>query len=119
MNKTFGVLFFLLAFFFTACGPKEDERLPDDRLINLLADIHLAEAAMQQAYKETKDSLAGVYYEQIYTIHKVSEAQLEAELKYLQSHPDLAEAIYGQVLEVLNERDLRNDNKQSKPDKKK
>lgn len=49
--------------------------ISEDKLVNILVDIHVAEAAMQEfSTAALKDSVGKVYYKKIFDIHKVTEA---------------------------------------------
>ena len=98
-----GVLFSLFS-----CG-KSDLPLSirEEALIPILADVHLAEAALQNTYGAVKDSLSGLYYEQIFTIHGVSQADFEQTMSILREDPLRMERIYGRVLELLTEEEAK------------
>jgi len=70
----------------------------DEALIELLCDVHIMEGALQNRAKEGKDSIAKMYYEQIYEKHEISEASFIKTLETLELHPKKMEAIYGNVL---------------------
>lgn len=80
---------------------KEEDPLPyeDEKIISILMDVHLAEAALQSLGKVMKDSMTGVYYDQIYTIHKISKADFEKMMALLRNSPKNLNRIYGQLME--------------------
>jgi hypothetical protein len=87
---------------FSACKPAPATlNMPEEQLVNVLADVHIAEAAIQNLRGETKDSTANLYYDQIYTIHGVTETQFLEAIDILQENPILMDQVYAQVLEKL------------------
>jgi hypothetical protein len=90
-------------FLTTSCGD-EEYSLPvkDEKLVEVLADVHIAEAACYNIYGSAKDSLIELYYGQVFSIHEVSEDDFWKAMDILEQHPDKMEAIYEQVLERLN-----------------
>ncbi len=78
--------------------------LPNDRLIPILCDIHIAEAAVQQVNGARKDSLNEVYLDQICTIHQISRERLDEVLEELRNNPDAMKKAYLAVAQALEER---------------
>jgi hypothetical protein len=93
-------------FLLCSCRPRP-VRLPleDEVLIRVLADVHIAEAALQNLLGKTKDSLANVYYEQICEIHGVDRALLDSSMLLLQNNPNRLEGIYVEVMKELERLD--------------
>jgi len=91
-----------------ACQKENTQELPMDRtkLIQVLADMHTAEAALQTLINETKDSVAEVYYKQIYQIHGVDKATIDEAMHVLQSQPILLQEVYEDLLDTLNRREV-------------
>ena len=72
-----------------ACAPQQGQlAIPADKLLKILEDVHIAEAALTGLGQERKDSAARVYYEQIYTIHGVTEEDFYHDLELLKSRPE-------------------------------
>lgn len=91
--------------FMTNC--KNDEKkllIPEEKLIAILTDIHLAEAALKNVKKDKKDSLGALYYDQVFTIHNVSREQFETDLDNLRSSPKRIAEVYDKILEQLNKK---------------
>lgn len=90
-------------FAFLSCQERPVELLiAEDKLVNVLADTHMAEAAIQNLIKSDKDSVGEVYYQQIYEIHGIAEADFEQTMTILREDPIRMEKIYNQVLEKLS-----------------
>ena len=99
-------LFFVLLFFY-ACEEKPIPlSIPEDKMIDVLVDVHFAESAMNNIYKHKKDSLATLYYGQIFEIHGINQNVFDENMQILQRDADKLDAVYEQVLERLNKKGL-------------
>ncbi|MBK7410777.1 MAG: DUF4296 domain-containing protein [Saprospirales bacterium] len=88
--------------FLVSCKDKPTCTLPDDRLIQVLVDIQIAEAAAQSLVQPVKDSVLAGYYQQVFVIHKVEEDQFRNCYEELQNDPDRMTDVYNRVLEELS-----------------
>lgn len=70
-------------------------------LIAVLADMHLAKAAVQQAPSEYRDSLYDQLFLQICDLHQVDKQALERDVDILLRDPARAEKLYEAVLQIL------------------
>lgn len=75
--------------------------IPEQKLVDVLVDVHLAEASLQNRFGPVKDSLAQAYYHKIYELHDVEAAAFEETMERLRRHPETSERIYEQVMERL------------------
>lgn len=100
--------FFLLAACLTACQ-EEPQTLPieESKLVNVLADIHLAEAAGQQLRGFTKDSVMQVYYAQVCSIHSVDQQELIYSMEQLRDEPERMQLLYEKVIEAIERADAK------------
>ncbi len=106
MRKRIWALFCSCFLLFTyGCEKEEKPLLPPEKLVEMLVDAHLIEAALLGFSDLQKDSLTAIYYQQIYEIHEVSKDSFEAEMNYLKSHPDYFGEIYEKVLEEISKRE--------------
>lgn len=80
--------------------------MSEDRLIPILCDIHIAEAALSKINGTIKDSAATKLYGQIYEIHGVTEAELDSCLIRIKKEPLLSEAMYTKVMTELEKMKL-------------
>jgi hypothetical protein len=105
MGKQFLVLSFIFAlgFIFTNCEEEKPEPLPfeEEKIIGILIDVHLAEAAIQSLGKVMKDSMSSVYYDQICTIHDISRPEFDSLLIMLRDRPDDLKNLYEKMLERI------------------
>jgi hypothetical protein len=94
----------LLLVLFGACQDhKPAFHHSEEVLVRLLADMHLARAAVQQAPREERDSLYDQLFMQICSIHQVDKQALERDVDLLLSDPERAEKLYDAVLEILEQ----------------
>jgi len=98
----------LITAIFTACNettvnPKKIEPdIPQEKMIQILKDVHLAEAISQSERTNVKDSLLAIYYEDIYRIHNITKEDLERNLKLWMSDAEVADKLYEKVIEELS-----------------
>ncbi len=70
------------------CQPAEQTRLPEETLVRIMADLHIAEAATTGLTGFRKDSLLYLYYEQIFDLHGVERADYEHDIRLLSHDED-------------------------------
>ncbi|MEM1219239.1 MAG: DUF4296 domain-containing protein [Bacteroidota bacterium] len=103
---------YLLVIGFMCCftwSCDEEEVLPieEEKMALILADIHIAEAALQNVYASKKDSLSAVYYQQVYDIHKIDRPELDSAMAVLYRNPNLQLDVYNRVMEILQEYEVK------------
>lgn len=88
---------------------EETQPLPLDeaQLIEVLADVHIAEAAGQQLRGATKDSVMQVYYAQVCSIHQVDQAAFVQSMEQLRNEPERLQNIYDKVTEAIERVDAK------------
>lgn len=100
-----------MLFFCVSCGTgKVNLPINDSKLIDILCDVHIMEAALQNRSTEEKDSIAKMYYQQVYEKHEITETSFLRSLELMEEHPKKLEKIYGQVLiqlDTLEERSYK------------
>lgn len=102
-KKYIGIIAFL--FMLTACNKeKVILSLPIKEVAELMIDVHSAEAALQSVFGSRKDSLAGVYYEQIYKIHAIDSTQFQELMQSLRDNPALMKEVYDRAVIQVEER---------------
>lgn len=91
-----------LLLFGSACGSEpEGLQIPEEKLVKVLADIHIAEAAAQQLRGQTKDSVLQVYYQQVCEMHGLEKATLEKTMEGLRRQPERLQALYERTMERM------------------
>lgn len=101
---------FVLAIFglqaLSSCGPRSAPLpLDEDKLVKVLIDVHVAEAALQSLRGQTKDSISNIYYGQIFQIHDMSQADFEAAMLILRDDPWRMEALYAKIMAEMERQD--------------
>ncbi len=90
----------------TACEEKKvPELVPDfseQKMLMILKDIHLAEAAVQPERTQTKDSLLAIYYDYIYEIHDISKEDLERNITAWFSDAEATDKLYQKLIDSLS-----------------
>ncbi len=104
MGRVAILLFWGLWLLLAGCREEKERPLliPEDKLVEVLVDVHLAESALQNRFGPAKDSLAERYYEKIFELHDVERADFEETMERVRRDPETSERIYETVLEKLS-----------------
>ena len=105
-------MFFLFVFLqLMSCEKTKTQELlvSDEKMISILVDLHIAEAAILSANKAQKDSIGGVYFQQIFNMHQIQDSLFYLNLEIISNDPKKTELIYEKVIEKLEKLDLGND----------
>ncbi len=94
---------------------KTDLPIERDKLIAILMDVHLAEAAMQETTLENKDSLGKLYYQKIFNLYGVTEAEFNKSMFLIRQNPKELDAIYKEVIETMDKKETEIRKMPSKP----
>lgn len=100
-------VFLLVAGLFASCQAPmpvikvEVPVIPDDKLVEVLKDVQLAEAALQQCAPAKRDSAGQAYYSVLFQLHQVSQADFEQSLKALLTDPERTAQVYSRVSDRL------------------
>jgi hypothetical protein len=81
-----------------SCTHHEQLPLSADKLVKVLADLHVAEAALVSYEEDKKDSMAARYYRDIADIHDIDLEDLDTSIAMMRRNPGLMQRIYDQVL---------------------
>ena len=79
--------------------PPPELPIEEDKLVKILADVHIAEAALQNLSGEVKDSTADAYYQQIAQRHKIDRALLDSTIILIRKDAKRMSVLYTKVLE--------------------
>jgi hypothetical protein len=82
-------------------APEAELLIPEEKLAEVLADLHLAENAAYEAPAETKDSLKQLYYERIFRDQGLDRSLFEASIRQLNQNPAQLTGVYTRVHEIL------------------
>ncbi|MFZ4476876.1 MAG: DUF4296 domain-containing protein [Saprospiraceae bacterium] len=72
-----------ILFVFSACWGNKAAvpTIPEDKMVRIMADLSIAEAATAQMNGYAKDSLTKVFYNQVFEMHQVQADQYEQNLR--------------------------------------
>jgi len=89
----------LMIFSFVSCT-SDSVTLPieEEKLVDVLSDVHIMEGALLNRIQSQKDSIAKVYYQQVYDRHSITEGEFIQTLETLEDHPKTLSKIYSKVL---------------------
>jgi nucleotidyltransferase/DNA polymerase involved in DNA repair len=91
------LIIFLLPFL--GCEKRATESLPPDEvLISLIYDLHLAEASMTRVHVSVQDSIALILRERVATSYGITPDKMESWLEILQKSPDHLNVVYDSVI---------------------
>ena len=107
MNSKYLILIATMLLF-SFCQKQANYTLSEEQLVEILADVHVAESVINKAGKELKDSMILLYMDQIYQIHKITEAEYIANLELLKKDPKKMSAIYEKILIYLKKEEVKN-----------
>jgi hypothetical protein len=96
-----------------ACKSKPaDERPPSgvlekDKMVAVLADIHLAEAAtaINRVEKDSEKLHTGMEYAKIMALHSVDFNHFKTSFDWYMEHPVLFDLLYDEVLELISQQE--------------
>jgi len=98
-------LFFLLVMHAIACNNlKRKYILPEDKFVDVLVDIHLADAIAlenEPSYSGFRLDSAGLYGS-VFAKHAVTRAQFDSSVNYYSARPEEFQVIYNKVTGKLN-----------------
>lgn len=107
LNKSIIFILIITALMSSACYREmdfPDAALPKEKMIDILADVHLAEAKVIDYTgwtQQARDSLLVVYYNTIFKMHKVKAADFDQSMNAYMKNPEALSKIYEKVLEKL------------------
>ena len=83
MNRAFkicGVLIFASILLGNACQKKNELLIPEDKMVNIIADLTIAENALRQYSAQSKDSIQVLLKETLLKVHNIDTNQLDTNL---------------------------------------
>jgi uncharacterized protein (DUF305 family) len=99
-------LIFILLFSLSSCEKEHKSLIEDETMVNILIDIHFAEAAVQHLTGIVKDTTIRKYYRQIMEIHEVEQADFDSVYHTLGKDPEWMKSIYQRVQDSIQLRNL-------------
>ncbi|MEM6964116.1 MAG: DUF4296 domain-containing protein [Bacteroidota bacterium] len=115
-----GIFILLLFVTLLLSGCKEEIKpiIPEEKMIKILADLHVSEAALMSLNHKVKDSVSQVYYRQIFEIHGVADSTFYQDLAILRKNPKAVERIYEQVIAEIEQLGIEKNTELLPPKKK-
>ena len=95
------MLLILLPFFLLTCDTTTELPVPEKKLVRVVADMQVAEAAMVGLSGFVRDSTAEVYYREIYALHQTDKDAVVASIDALKQQPKRLERFYAAVTKEL------------------
>ena len=96
-----------------SCGPKPTPiTMDEDKLVEVLIDVHVAEAAVQMLRGATKDSVINAYYDQIFEIHGLSREDFETTMEILRTDPKRMEGLYSKIMNEMERQEVTEEEKE-------
>jgi len=99
--KIFAGIFIIIC----SCQKKLESKISDEQIINILADIHIAESAIALVNPAMKDSIVKGYKSEIFSVYKVDSIEFKQYFETLQADPKRMTLLYEQVLIRLEKLD--------------
>jgi hypothetical protein len=106
-------LFILLLLFSCAPVTEQQERpdsiLPEEKMVNILSDMHLAEALVNATPHggDTNTHRIIDYYGAIYTKYDVTKEVFQSSYDYYVYHPVLLDSVYSKIIIKLSDKETR------------
>ena len=105
------LLFIIILFTLGGCNHgidnKPSDLIPQEEMIQVLADVHVADALVEHKFGQQSPNLplTNALYSQIYKNRHITAAQYKSSYKYYEGHPQLMDNIYTQVITELSKRE--------------
>ena len=86
---------------------QEDYKIEPQKMVEVIGDIHIAEVALQSVSVTLKDSMAEVYYDQVFEIHGVQSDDFYHDVNIIRGNSKELKTYYTKVLESLNQQEKK------------
>lgn len=106
MNRI--VFFVFIITFLFACGsgtehaPVPENILPKEKMVEIMVEVNLAEAALNLQYVSDNKVSNSKEYEEVFKRKNISRVQYDESLEYYTQYPELLTAMYDEVLNELS-----------------
>lgn len=98
LKKIFFPLIFMgLMGSWMACETPEKSPIDPQKMVAILADLHLADALAERDNALVKDSVAKIYYKQIFAKHGIDKRLFDTSLAIIAREPADLDSLYNQV----------------------
>ena len=102
------MLIFALSIFLLACGEEQkqvaipDNILPKEKMSQIIADIHIAEAEANLRTLPDSSSKETISFQKIFEKDSITKQQYEESLSFYIDNPELLNEVYEEVLNDLS-----------------
>lgn len=104
------IIFSIILLFLSACGKSKNEQetpeydlpIPRDKMVNILADIYVAEASLIEYTADKQDSMRKLFITEIFTIHNLDKDYFDSIQKVLSHDVELFNDVHNEVLDTIN-----------------
>ena len=97
-------VFFIVFLLVTCKNNTAQLPVPREKVVEILADIHMADAYVESVNVTLKDSMAKRYYPQIFKHNGITTAIYDSTFAVLSKNPILMKSVYDDVLLKIEER---------------
>lgn len=98
----------IIILFLSACsdggGKKSEYVLPEEKMISVLVDLHMAESEKQLAGSDFADTSRTdtISFYKIFTKNKITKQEYDSSMQYYSKRPEMLDAIYDEVINELS-----------------
>ena len=100
-NKAVSLFFFALLISTTACERGEKAPISEDKLVEVLYDIHTAEALLESESQVHKDSMVKIYYPQIFEKQGITRLDFDSTMAVYSRNTVKLDTVYNRVLRMV------------------
>jgi hypothetical protein len=99
-----GVIIVFLLIVLSCSRTGKHGRIPENQLVKILADIHLADAiSFSNKYRDLyRNNDSAYYFEQLLSRYDVRRSQFDSTIAWYSGNPELYDLLYSKVLDRLN-----------------
>lgn len=97
-------LFFTLFTLFACKNDEPQMPIAKEKMVAVLVDIHIAEAYIESVNPTLKDSMARLYYPQIFKHNGITAKLYDSAFSVLSNQPEMMKNVYDEVLLKIEQR---------------
>lgn len=98
--KRYSIVLAILLCSFSSC--KEKAPIEKNKMVDMVADYYLLEAASRHEIREIKSTDMNVYYADFLKSYGVTAAEFDSAVSYYSAHPLEFEEIYAKAIKKIN-----------------
>lgn len=101
------VILLSLIGFILSCDKSQPMLIPEEKLVEVVADLHIAETVIMETGKDARDSMASIYFAQICEIHQVDSADVTEQLKRYEADSEEFKRLYDKVMKRFDKLEVK------------